>query len=134
MVTAAIVHLVIHWQWVVSMTRRTWNELTGKCGYMNWRGRWNLILNAVVATSFLLTAISGVYFLFVPGGRWVADPMILFTRTTWDLLHTWAGIALITAAIVHFVIHWKWINKVTRKMIGMLFPSRPAQQQVPVVD
>ena len=134
MIVAAIVHLAIHWTWVVSMTRRIWNELTGQCGCMNPRGRWNLILNIFVAISFVLTAISGVYFLFVPGGRWVADPMILFTRTTWDLIHTWAGVALIAAAIVHFVIHWKWVTKVTRKMVGMIIPSRTVQQPVPVAN
>jgi preprotein translocase subunit SecY len=132
MIAAAAIHLAIHWPWVVSMARRTWNELTGQCGCMNPRGRSNLILNVIVATSLLVTAISGVYFLFVPGGRWAADPMILFTRTSWDLIHTWAGVALIAAAIIYFAIHWKWVAKVTRKMIGMITPSRSVQQPVPV--
>jgi hypothetical protein len=134
MILAAIIHLAIHWQWVVSMTRRIWKELTGRSSAMGPRGRWNLILNLIVAISFLLTAASGVYFLFVPGGRWAADPMILFTRTTWDLIHTWAGVALIAAAIVHFAIHWKWVTKVTRKMIGMVIPSRSVQPSVPVTN
>ena len=127
MIAAAVIHVVIHWKWVASMVRRTWNELTGKCGCLNSRGRWNLVLNTVVAISFVLTAISGVYFLLVPGGRWAADPMILFTRTTWDLIHTWAGISLIAAVIIHLAIHWKWVTKVTRKMFGMelLTPSVP---------
>jgi cytochrome b subunit of formate dehydrogenase len=123
MIAAAVIHLVIHWKWVTSMTRRTWNELTGKCGCLNPRGRGNLILNTVVAISFLLTAISGMYFLFITGGRWAADPMILFTRTTWDLIHTWAGISLIAAVIIHLAIHRKWVTKVTRKMLGMTVPA-----------
>ena len=134
MIAAATIHLAIHWPWVVSMARRTWNELTGKCGCMNSRGRWNLILNTLVAISFVLTAISGVYFLFVPGGRWAADPMILFTRTTWDMIHTWAGITLAAAAIIHFAIHWNWVAKVTRKMIEMVFPSRSVPQPVSVTN
>jgi preprotein translocase subunit SecY len=134
MIVAAIIHLIIHWTWVVSMSRRIWNELTGQGNSMNPRGRWNLILNMIVALSFMLTAISGVYFLFVPGGRWVADPMILFTRTTWDLIHTWSGVVLIAAAVIHFAIHWKWVTKVTRKMIGMMVPSRSVQQPVPVAN
>ncbi len=97
---------------------------------MNARGRWNLLLNSIVAASFLLTAASGVYFLFVQGGRQAVDPMILFTRTTWDLIHTWSGVALILAAIIHFAIHWKWVTKVTRKMIGMVMPSRSVQPSV----
>lgn len=134
MIVAAIIHLAIHWKWVVSMARRTWNELTGRCGCMNWRGRGNLILNAIVAISFLIAAISGVYFLIAPAGRWVADPMILFSRTVWDLTHTWSGVVLISAAIIHFAIHWKWVTKVTRKMIGMINPSRTLPQPVPAPE
>jgi cytochrome b subunit of formate dehydrogenase len=128
MIAAAVIHVAIHWKWVISMARRTWNELTGKCGCLNPRGRWNLILNTVVAISFILTAISGVYFLFVTGGRWAADPMFLFTRTTWDLIHTWAGISLIAAVIIHLAIHWKWVTKVTRKMLGMALPAPSVSQ------
>lgn len=134
MIITGVIHLAIHWRWVVNMTRRTWNELTGKCGCMNPSGRWNLFLNTIMAFSFMLTAISGVYFLFVPGGRWVADPMILFTRTAWDLIHTWAGVVMIAAVNIHFAIHWKWVTKVTRKMIEMVFPSRQVHQPVSITN
>jgi hypothetical protein len=128
MIAAVVVHFAFHWPWVVSMARRTWNELTGKGSCMNSRGRWNLILNILVAMSFVLTAISGVYFLFVPSSGRVANPMILFNRTVWDLNHTWSAIVLIATAILHFVIHWKWVAKVTGKMIKMVFPSRLISQ------
>jgi hypothetical protein len=134
MIAAAFIHLAIHWTWVVSMARRSWNELTGKCGCMNARGRWNLILNLLVAFSFLLTALSGVYFLFVPSGRWAADPGLLFSRTTWDLIHTWAGVTLIAAAIVHLAIHWKWVTKVTKKMVQLALPGHRPPQSAPVID
>jgi hypothetical protein len=134
MITAAIVHLLIHWNWVTSMARRIWHEMTGKCGCMNARGRWNLILNSVVALSFILSAVSGVYFLFVPGGRWAVDPGFLFARSTWDLVHTWSSVIFITAALLHFVIHWKWVTKVTRKMIGLVLPIHPASRQAPVTN
>jgi hypothetical protein len=134
MILAAIIHFTFHWSWVVSMAHRTWKELTGKCGCMNSRGQWNLILNAIVAISFMLTAISGVYFLFVPSGGRVADPMILFNRITWDLIHTWSAIVLIVSAVIHFVIHWKWVTKVTGKMIKMVFPSRLVSQQESITN
>ncbi|MBN2547682.1 MAG: DUF4405 domain-containing protein [Anaerolineales bacterium] len=118
MIAAALIHLAIHWSWVTNMLRRTIKELRGQSGRMNARGRWNLILNTIVGLSFTLAAVSGVYFLFFPGGRGVVDPMILFSRTTWDLVHTWSGITLIAAAIVHFIIHWKWVTKVTRSMFS----------------
>ena len=128
MIVAAVIHLAFHWSWVVSMARRTWKELTGKCGCMNLRGRWNLIINTIMAVSFVLTAISGVYFLFMPSGGRVADPMILFNRITWDLIHTWSAIVLIATGVIHFVIHWKWVTKVTSKMIKIALPSRLLSQ------
>jgi cytochrome b subunit of formate dehydrogenase len=132
MIVAALIHLAIHWSWVTNMARRTWAGLTGKGSKMNPRGQWNLILNTIVAISFVLTALSGVYFLFVPGGRGAVDPMIIFSRYAWDLIHTWAGVTLIATAIVHLVIHWKWVTKVSRKMLGLVVLSRPEPQTVPV--
>jgi hypothetical protein len=134
MIAVAIIHLAIHWSWVVNMARRTFNELTGKCGGMNARGRWNLILNIVVGLSFLFTALSGLYFLFVPGGRGATDPMILFTRTTWDLIHTWAGVLLIIAAVTHFAIHWKWMTKVTGNMLAAVSGFRPVSRSTPAIN
>ncbi len=129
MILAAALHLAWHWPWVVNVARRTWNELTGKCGCMNARGRWNPILNAVVAVSFLAAALSGIYFLLFPGERNAASATtILFSRSAWDLIHTWAGVIFSLAAILHFADHWKWVIKVTRKMTGLLSPARPPSQ------
>ena len=124
MIAVVLVHLTLHWSWVTSMFNRTLKELRGRVGPMNARGRFNLGLNILVALSFLLVALSGVYFLFVPGGRGVVDPMLLFTRSTWDLIHTWAGVTLIAAAVVHFAIHWKWVTKVTRSVVTAGLPGR----------
>ncbi len=124
MIAAAAIHFAIHWNWVVSMSRRIVNELRGKCACMNRRGHFNVGLDALIAVSFSLTALSGLYFLFlVPdGGR--IDPHFLFSRTTWDLIHTWAGVVLIVAAVVHFAIHWRWVVKVTRSVIALYWQGQ----------
>jgi hypothetical protein len=129
----AIVHLALHWPWVINMTRRAVNELTGRCGCMNARGRWNLILNIVVALSFILSAFSGVYFLFFPAGRSQPDPMFLLSRASWDLIHTWAGVIWIAAVMIHFAIHWKWVTKVSGKMLRRLSPARPSVRAAQVL-
>ncbi len=132
MIAIAAIHLALHWPWVSGMVRRTFNELRGRCGCMNERGRFNLALNTVVAISFLLAAVSGIYFLFFPGGRGAIDPMIVFSRTSWDLIHTWSGVTLILAGAMHFAIHWKWITKVTRSMAqGPAFKPASVSQQAP---
>lgn len=124
MIGIVIFHLAVHSSWVVSMSRKVWNELTERNRRMSKNGRMNLLINLIVAASFLFTAISGVYFFFTPKGHNVQDPMFLFSRTTWDLLHTWAGVVLIIAAVVHIAIHWKWITKVSGKMVNLALPSK----------
>ena len=137
MIAIIVVHLAIHGKWIVSMARHLAKELTGHPA-MNSKTRFNLLLNSVVAISFLLTAVSGLYFFFVPeqAGRLAsAAPLFLFSRSTWDLIHTWAGVVLIAAVVVHLAIHWRWIVNVTGKVFRSLWPGpvtrlseRPATQ------
>lgn len=120
MISIAILHFALHWRWVEMMARRTMNSLLSGRSQLSKKAMGNLILDVVVALSFLLTAASGIYFLFAPsggiqGGRnagW--DPGFLFSRTTWDLVHTWAGVVLIGASVVHFWIHWHWVKNMTK--------------------
>ena len=130
MILIAAVHITLHWSWIVNMTRRVIGDLIGGGKRLNNRSRFNAAINAVIGVSFLIAAISGVYLLFFPGGaHGVPDPRILFARSIWDLIHTWSGIAMILAALVHFAIHWKWVTKVTGKVFGAaanrLIPSFP---------
>ena len=55
--------------------------------------------------------------------------MWLFNRTTWDLVHTWAFVVMISAAILHFAIHWKWVTKVTTKIVNRFLRISPTAQQ-----
>jgi hypothetical protein len=131
MIIAALVHIVIHWNWIVNMTKRVIQEITGRERRLNDRSRFNIGINIAIGLSFLITALSGVYLLFITGGNHgFADPVLLFNRTTWDLIHTWAGIILIDVAIVHFAIHWRWVLKVTGKMLRSLNPVAPGFQAV----
>jgi len=131
MIVAAVIHIILHWNWIVSMTKRAFHELSGKGRRFNARSRYNVAINALIGLGFILTAISGVYLLFFPGGsHGVTDPMFLFTRATWDLIHTWAGIFMIVAAVVHFAIHWGWVAKVTRKLFKGWMPA-PVQEMAP---
>ena len=124
MIAAAIVHIAIHWEWITGMTIRMFKDVFGRNIKLNNRSRFNVTINMMIGISFLVAALSGIYLLFFPGGAYgVTDPMWVFTRTTWDLIHTWAGILMIAAALVHFVIHWKWVLKVTRKFMLSIVPS-----------
>ena len=130
MIAAVVVHFAIHWNWVKGTAKRMAKSVTGKGARMNRHGYLNVAVDAAVAIGFLLAAISGVYFMFVPGGGRAADPFFIFSRTTWDLIHTWSGVAMIVAAVIHFAIHWNWVTKVTAKMLRSLSSSgKPGVQR-----
>lgn len=138
MIIAAAVHVVIHWGWVKTMTRRVVNIVFRRGGGLS-RGGWvNVLVDLAIALSFVVTAISGVYFLLIPaggfeGGRNPAwDPNFLFPRATWDAIHTWGGVILIVAALVHFYIHWRWVRNVTVKFFASLWPhAEPERAPAP---
>jgi hypothetical protein len=129
MIAVAVIHFAIHWRWVKVMSKHTVKALFSRETKLSKGPRLNVAINVVVAVSFLLTALSGIYFLFAPSGGFQGgrnpgwDPMFLFSRTTWDLIHTWAGVVFIAAAVVHFWIHWRWIKTMTQQFFLSLLPQ-----------
>ena len=115
MIAIATLHIIIHWKWITSMTKKVWHELLAGTSKLSKFGKINVAINFMIGLTGLLTAISGVYFLFDTSNSHSAQALFLFNRTTWDMIHTWAGVLMIIAIIFHFAIHWKWVTKVTRR-------------------
>jgi len=126
MIIGATIHLAYHWKWVVSMFRRMLKAMVSSKPVLS-RAAWgNLAFNAALGLSLLLTAASGIYFLFTPTGGHVLDAsnaVFLFSRPTWDLIHTWAAVVMMTVAMLHFIIHWRWIRNVTARVFQSQKPS-----------
>jgi len=118
MIAAVALHLAIHLNWIGMMWRKVLATLSGKSG-MSKGARINVLVDLAIAISFFLTAASGIYFLVDVRSGWQVTsnaPLFLFSRTIWDVIHTWSGVTLIVATIIHLVIHWGWVTKVTTKM------------------
>lgn len=118
MIAAVAVHLTIHLRWIGAMSRKVASVLRRR-SVLSQGAKVNVLVDLAVAISFLLTAASGVYFLFDTRSGWqvaASDGQFLFSRTTWDLIHTWSAVALVSAVAVHLAIHWGWITKVTAKL------------------
>ena len=135
MIAAAIIHVAIHLPWIRMMTRRIVNSALGRGTRFSRGAMVNLVVDGLIAVSFVITAVSGIVFLLLPEGGyqgganagWAVSP--LFSRTTWDLIHTWGGVTMIVAALLHFWIHWRWVVNVTRRFFLSLRP-RPQLKQV----
>jgi len=64
---------------------------------------------------FLVIAGSGIMFLFFPTGpRARYYNLGIWNRGEVREIHTIFGILMIIFAIIHFVLHWKWIIATTK--------------------
>jgi hypothetical protein len=133
MITAVVVHLIIHWQWIKMMASRVFKTVCQPGCRFSKGAKVNLITDILIAVSFFTTSLSGLYLFLLPeggyqGGRhqgW--DPGLIFPRLTWRSIHNWSGIMLVITAIIHIWIHRRWITKVTKKFFHSIGPLHPAQ-------
>jgi len=129
MIIALVVHIAVHDKWILVMYKRLFEGKYGGFKSLNQYARFNILLDAVAALSFLLVAVSGVVLMFFPSGR-IVQPInnIVFTKEVWDVIHTWSGVVMLISAILHFYIHWKWITKVTRRVVGLKKTEKLAKE------
>ncbi len=123
----AALHIPLHWQWIVKMTKTGFRSLFGK-SKLNKHSSFNLAINILIGISGLICGLSGLYFLFLP-----ATPTWIFTPLVWDLIHTWSGVVMTAVGILHFGIHWKWVVKVLGKYGKAFFVPKPTQRFEPVL-
>jgi hypothetical protein len=114
MIAVALFHIALHWQWVVEMGRRSLAIIQGKRKPFNRKIWTRLGVISIIGLVFLGVAASGIYFFVLPEGRDSKFVQFLFSRSTWDLIHTWTGIVMIVAALVHLAQRWKWVVRVSQ--------------------
>jgi len=119
MIIVMVIHIAVHDKWILAMFKRFFQGKSTGIKRLNGNARFNILLDTVATLSFMVVAISGVILLVLPSGRSleVVDGFLL-SKTTWDIIHTWSGVVMLIAVILHLYIHWKWIIKVTGRVIG----------------
>jgi hypothetical protein len=129
LIAAAVVHIAYHWNWIKMMARRYAKIITGNGVRMSGGAKINVAVNLITALSFLVVGISGIYFLFLTTGGYEGgqnplwDPGFIFSRTTWDLIHTWSGVLMIVSGLIHFAIHWRWVVNMTKRFFQSIAQS-----------
>lgn len=131
----AALHIPVHWDWITKMTRSGVRSIFGK-NKLNKFSQFNLYINVLVGLSGLICGVSGLYFLFESFLVPVGSSGWLFTRFVWDMIHTWSGVVVTAAAILHFAIHWRWVTKVISKywkaFQGRILAGRRGQHSQPI--
>jgi hypothetical protein len=116
MIAAAIIHHSLHFDWYFKMFRRIVFSSRDQKQSLKINVHLNFWNNSIIAIGFIISSISGLYFLFDEYRLGTVGQFL--TGTEWDLIHTWSSIIVIIAAELHILIHWRWIRNITKKIFS----------------
>lgn len=94
-------------------------------------------LDVALAVAFVLSTLSGIVLLLVPGGYqggqnpYYGREVLLLGHSTWSSLHTWTSLAFIGGVAIHVLLHWNWIVRMVRRNLGLRSPT-PTEIPCPV--
>ncbi|HAG11613.1 MAG TPA: hypothetical protein DCK76_09590 [Desulfotomaculum sp.] len=98
-VVILVTHMLLHWQWVVSTTKRFFQKIGAE-------PRINYILDAAIFICFTTILFSGLMMsrILLPsiGLKGSVDPF-------WKVLHSTSTDIILLLAAIHIGLHWNWI-------------------------
>ena len=105
--SALILHLLLHWDWVVQVTLKFFRKLFHS-------SRLNYVLNLALLIDFVLIMLSGLLIsrslLPTLGLQIASDP-------SWRFLHSSAADFSLILLGLHIALHWKWILSTTKRYL-----------------
>lgn len=86
------------------------------------KGMYLFSLVSIMLFGGLIEMVSGFILWFVlPSGAGRGSQGLAYlglTRHTWIDIHDWVAIALVVVVVIHIAIHWKWMVRMTRQIVG----------------
>src|SRR5215216_7448412 len=104
---AIITHLLLHWQWIVEITKR----LFGKA---QTSARINYILNALLFIDITTIIFSG---LMISKVALPALGIELAVGGSWRMLHTTSANLFLVLTSLHVALHWQWIANMLKRLV-----------------
>jgi hypothetical protein len=117
---AIITHLLLHWQWIIEITKRLF-------GKTQWSARINYILNALLFIDITAIIFSG---LMISDVALPALGIQLALGGSWRMLHGTAANLFLVLTGLHVAVHWQWIANMFKRKAG----GRRAPQPMPQVS
>ncbi len=121
MAITILIHILLHWDWVKTITRRFFQQMKSKV-------RINYILNAAIFVSFTAIMLSGLM---------ISHSVLRFfglqslDTPFWNMTHRFATDVTIWLIALHIGLHWGWIvNAVKRHMIEPMRGNRKSTVSV----
>ncbi|HEU5103779.1 MAG TPA: DUF4405 domain-containing protein [Roseiflexaceae bacterium] len=115
---AIITHLLLHWQWLVQVTKRFFGKL-------QWSARINYVLNALLFVDITVIIYSGLLISEVALASLGLD---LGQGGVWRGLRKTSANLFLPLVGLHVALHWHWIvNMFKRFVIAPLAPRKAPQ-------
>jgi hypothetical protein len=101
-----ITHLLLHWQWIVKITRRLFGRVTAKA-------RLKYVVNLLFFIAVVVVIFTGIMISesVVPSlGLSLGHSML------WKRVHTTASDIVLILIGVHVALHWRWVVNTTKSL------------------
>jgi hypothetical protein len=104
---AIVAHLLLHWKWLVQVTRRFLKRLPGQ-------SRLNYLVNALLFIDVTLIIFSG---LMISEEALPLLGIAIQHSSFWRMLHTLSSELAIYVLGLHVALHWKWIVSAVKRYV-----------------
>ena len=94
-----VVHVAVHWQWIVDISKRLFKKLPGET-------RFNYFLNLLFYFLMILATVSGT---LISEAVLPALDIQLVIDPFWTVLHELSANLSLLLLAVHLAMHWHWI-------------------------
>lgn len=117
-----IVHLLLHWQWLVATTKRIFSKIAAQA-------RLNYVLNTLFFIDMTLIVFTGI---MISEAALPSLGIRFQPNFFWRWLHSFSADLGVYILGLHVALHWKWVvNAFKRYVIRPLpFPSIRLQKKV----
>jgi predicted ABC-type sugar transport system permease subunit len=103
-----VIHLLLHWQWLVSVIKRFFSRLPGEA-------RLNFVLNVLLFVDFTIAMFSGI---MISREALPFFGITLGDSGAWRSLHTLSSNLCLFIFAFHVALHWKWILSALQRYIA----------------
>lgn len=118
-----MLHVIFHWEWVVSITRRFFGRAPVK-------DKINYVLNLALYIDFVLITVSGI---LISRSAMATLGITVNGSRYWTMLHhTTADLSIFLIGL-HLALHWKWITNALGRYIWRPLAGR-RQQPIPLKE
>lgn len=119
-----VVHILLHWQWVVACGKRFFQNIKGGI-------RLNYIINSILFVAFTAVIFSG---LMISEAVMPAIGLRLPQSGFWHWLHAFAADVSLGLVVLHIGLHWKWIINAIKRTVFAPASSKATLHQKPALS